>query len=235
MSRPSGTVALPAAGTRRPCQVLPHHSGSFSGSSAGSVRRRHWRPASRLRQSASRHAAASLPHQPARCGSLPAGAVARAGGGIRRQAQFAGDMLQAQALAQHRLQQLQPRPSRAEIHTRSRRDSSGIPSWPSWRTSAPSMRSILLNTSNCGRSPAPTAVSTSSTWAMRSSVRIGSVDHMQQEVGLARLGQGRAERRDQIMRQIADETDGIGQHHVAPGTAMRRTVGSSVANSWSAA
>lgn len=66
-------------------------------------------------------------------------------------------------------------------------------------------------------------------------MRIGGVDHVQQEIGLARFGQGRTERGDQVMWQVADETDGVGQHHVAPGTAMRRTVGSSVANSWSAA
>ncbi len=46
-------------------------------------------------------------------------------------------------------------------------------------------------------------------------MRIGGVDQVQQEVGLARFAQGRAERGHQLVRQVADETDGIGQHHVA--------------------
>ena len=66
--------------------------------------------------------------------------------------------------------------------------------------------------------------------------RVGGVDHVQQQVGLARFGQGRAERGDQFVRQVAHEADGVGQHHARrPAASMRRTVGSSVANNWSAA
>ncbi len=47
--------------------------------------------------------------------------------------------------------------------------------------------------------------------------RIVGIDHVQQQVGFARLAQGRAERGDQFMRQVAHETDGIGEHHAAAG------------------
>ena len=85
------------------------------------------------------------------------------------------------------------------------------------RGSAPSIRSSLLNTSTCGMSPAPISSSTRSTSPMRSSrVRIGGVDHVQQQVGLARLRERRAEGRDQLVRQVADEADGVGQRPAAP-------------------
>ncbi len=65
--------------------------------------------------------------------------------------------------------------------------------------------------------------------------RIADVHHVQQQRRLARLGQRRLEGRHQLVRQLADESDRVGHHHlVLPGSTMRRTVGSSVANSWSA-
>ena len=48
---------------------------------------------------------------------------------------------------------------------------------------------------------------------------------MQQQIGIARLGQGRAKRRHQIMRQIAHETHGIGHHHIATGHALQAAHG----------
>ena len=62
-------------------------------------------------------------------------------------------------------------------------------------------------------------------------VRVGAVDHVQQQVGLGRLLQGRGERLDQIVRQVADEADGVGQGvDPAVGGLVRRVVGSRVAN-----
>ena len=40
---------------------------------------------------------------------------------------------------------------------------------------------------------------------------------MQQQVGFARFAQGRTECGDQFVRQVADEADGVGQHHAAAG------------------
>ena len=42
--------------------------------------------------------------------------------------------------------------------------------------------------------------------------RITGVDHVQQQVRLARFLQRRLERGDEFVRQIADETDRVGQH-----------------------
>ncbi len=41
--------------------------------------------------------------------------------------------------------------------------------------------------------------------------RIAGVDHMEQQSGLARLGEGRTERRDKFVRQLTDEPDGVGE------------------------
>ena len=38
------------------------------------------------------------------------------------------------------------------------------------------------------------------------------IDDVQHQVGLGRFGERRAKRRDEIMRQVADETDGVGEH-----------------------
>ena len=43
--------------------------------------------------------------------------------------------------------------------------------------------------------------------------RIARIDDVQQQGGLARLGQRRLERRHQLVRQLADEADGVGGHH----------------------
>ena len=42
--------------------------------------------------------------------------------------------------------------------------------------------------------------------------RIADVDHVQQQRGFARLGERRLERRHQFVRQLANETDGVGHH-----------------------
>ena len=63
-------------------------------------------------------------------------------------------------------------------------------------------------------------------------VGIGRVDHVHQQVGLGRLLQRRGERLDQVVRQVPDEADGVGQR-VDPAVVVcaRRVVGSRVANS----
>ena len=43
-------------------------------------------------------------------------------------------------------------------------------------------------------------------------LRIGCIDHVQEQIRIARLGQSRTERGDEIMRQIADEADCICEH-----------------------
>jgi hypothetical protein len=55
---------------------------------------------------------------------------------------------------------------------------------------------------------------------------------MQQQIGLCRLLEGRLERRHQGVRQVADETDRVGQHYARAGPSMntRREVVSRVAN-----
>ena len=69
-------------------------------------------------------------------------------------------------------------------------------------------------------------------------LRIGRVDDVQQQVGLASLLQRRAERGHQLVRQVADEADGVGEGHLAGRRRQRAAAarsGSSVAKSWSAA
>ena len=66
-------------------------------------------------------------------------------------------------------------------------------------------------------------------------LRVGSVDDVQQEVRFARLHQRGPEGGDELVRQVAHEADRIRDDHVGPCWSFsRRTVGSSVANSWSA-
>ena len=100
------------------------------------------------------------------------------------------------------------------------------------------LRSILFSTRSCGTSPAPISASTGSTAAICSS-RTGDerVDHVQQQVGVHRLLERRAERGDQVVRQVADEADRVGEHDRRRPRAShtRRVVVSSVAKSWSAA
>ena len=101
-----------------------------------------------------------------------------------------------------------PRPSRAETSTRV-----GMRRRSSARRSA-SIRSALLSTSSRGFSPAPISSSTSSTAASISSSSSSSarrVDDVQDQVGEPRLLERRAERVDELMRQLADEADGVGE------------------------
>ena len=73
-------------------------------------------------------------------------------------------------------------------------------------------RSALLITISSGTSPAPMSASTARTariWPL--GIGIGAVDHVHQQVGLGRLLQGRGERLDQVVRQVPDEADGVGQ------------------------
>ena len=44
-------------------------------------------------------------------------------------------------------------------------------------------------------------------------LRLMGVDHVQQQIGVARLFQGRPECLHQLVRQMADETHRVGQHH----------------------
>ena len=46
-------------------------------------------------------------------------------------------------------------------------------------------------------------------------IRVAEVDHLDQEVGVVQLLERGAERLDQVGRQIADEADRVGQHHLA--------------------
>ena len=43
-------------------------------------------------------------------------------------------------------------------------------------------------------------------------IGVRGVDDVQQQVGLGGLGERRAERGDQVVRQVADEADGVGEH-----------------------
>ena len=77
-----------------------------------------------------------------------------------------------------------------------------------------SSASALLSTSSRGRSPAPISSSTSSTARSISShlvLRRRGVDDVQDQVGQARLLERRAERVDELVGQLADEADGVGQ------------------------
>ena len=51
---------------------------------------------------------------------------------------------------------------------------------------------------------------------LRLGFRIGRVDHVQQQVGVPRFLEGRAERGEEVVRQIADEADRVAQQHLAP-------------------
>ncbi len=42
-------------------------------------------------------------------------------------------------------------------------------------------------------------------------IRVRGIDDVQQQVGLAGLGERRPERGDEVVRQIADEPDGVGE------------------------
>jgi hypothetical protein len=88
-----------------------------------------------------------------------------------------------------------------------------------------------LNTSICGSEPAPTSASTLLTCAMRSA-RFGSAASMTCTAArLASFLQRRTERSDQLVREVAHETDCVREEREARiGNASRRTVGSSVAN-----
>ena len=63
-------------------------------------------------------------------------------------------------------------------------------------------------------------------------VRVGAVDHVHQQIGLGRLLQRGGERLDQVVRQVADEADGVGQgvDPAVVAVSERRVVGSRVAN-----
>ena len=90
---------------------------------------------------------------------------------------------------------------------------------PRARSSSPS-RSALLRTSSRGFSPAPISSSTSSTARMsscRRSARLGGVDDVQDQVGEHGLLERRLERLDQLVGQLLDEADRVGEQVVAAG------------------
>ena len=67
---------------------------------------------------------------------------------------------------------------------------------------------------------------------LRLGVGVGAVDDVQDQVGVGDLLQRRAERLDELVGQVPDEADGVGER-VRRGrraSAARRTVGSRVAN-----
>ena len=100
-----------------------------------------------------------------------------------------------------------PRPVRAETTT-----ASGILGAQRRPAPSASARSALLITISSGTSPAPMSASTVRTaliWPTGSGS--DAVDHVHQQVGLRRLLQGRGERLDQVVRQVPDEADGVGQ------------------------
>ena len=119
-----------------------------------------------------------------------------------------------------------PPPSAAETCTAVgwRNDSS--------RRRSSSSRSTLLRTSSRGRSPAPISASTSSTAASCSTSSSSGADASatcSDQVGLQRLLERRGERLDQLVRQLADEADGVGQQVACgPQISNERVVGSSV-------
>ena len=138
--------------------------------------------------------------------------------GTGRQAHAASDVLQAQALAQHRLQQFQP----AAI-------TCGNP-----HALAPCLvRHAVLRVVAHVR--AVDAIDLVEHQQLRQlagadrfqhfvhlgdallAQRIGGIHQVQQEIGLARLAQGGTERGHQLVRQVADEADGVGQHRIATG------------------
>ncbi|MCW0462736.1 hypothetical protein NB717_003804 [Xanthomonas sacchari] len=138
--------------------------------------------------------------------------------GARRQAQAALHVAQAQALAEHVLQQVQAAPvARGDPHPLAPRRV---------------RHAVLRIVTHLGALDAVDLVEHQQLRQFAGAdrvqhlvdlgdallaQRIGGVDHVQQQICLARLGQGRAERRHQFVRQVAHEADGIGQHRVAAG------------------
>ena len=71
----------------------------------------------------------------------------------------------------------------------------------------------MLSTRICGTSAAPISRQHGVHGLdLRVAVRCAGVDHVQQEVGLGGLGERGAEGGDEVVRQVADEADGVGQH-----------------------
>jgi hypothetical protein len=54
----------------------------------------------------------------------------------------------------------------------------------------------------------------------RLALGIGGIHHVQQQIGLAGFGEGRAEGRHQLMRQVAHEADGVGEQQWTAGQAL---------------
>ena len=67
---------------------------------------------------------------------------------------------------------------------------------------------------------------------LRLGFRVGPVDDVHDQVGVGGFLQRRPERLHQLVRQVPDEPDGVGEGECpAVGVRARRTAGSSVANS----
>ena len=82
------------------------------------------------------------------------------------------------------------------------------------------VRSILFQTSTCGIASAPISASTVFTASICALARRARcIDHVQQQIGLDGFLQRGAERRDQAVRQMADEANRVRQHHGAPDSA----------------
>ena len=94
---------------------------------------------------------------------------------------------------------------------RTRRRAAARPAQPGQHRSGRRASALLMTTSS-GTSLAPISPSTSRTAASCASrVGVGAVDHVQDQVGVGDLLQRRAERLDQLVRQVPDEADGVGQ------------------------
>ena len=113
-----------------------------------------------------------------------------------------------------------PSPVAAEICTASR-----VAAGRARARASSSSASILLSTRIRGRSPAPISSSTSSTARIIPSLVLGAAEASttwRTSVGAPGLLERRAEGVDELMGQLADEPDGVGDEHLAPGDPRSR-------------
>ena len=91
---------------------------------------------------------------------------------------------------------------------------------------AASSRSTLLSSRRRGTASAPISRSTSRRHLeLRLAGRVGGVDDVQQQRGLERLVERRAERGDQVVRQLLDEADRVRDQDARPGLRLQRAHG----------
>ena len=91
----------------------------------------------------------------------------------------------------------------------------GCPAGPRASSGARPSRSILLYTRSCGIPRRADARDQGvHLFDALFPLRVGGVDDVQQQVGLARFHQRRAERGHELVRQLAHETDGVGDDQI---------------------